>query len=49
MLTLEILLRLIAGAVLVAANAFFVATEFALTRLRQFSEAEIRDDPALRT
>lgn len=41
-------LRIVAGAGLVLANAFFVAAEFALTRLRQFSEAEVGDSPALR-
>ena len=39
-MTLEIILRLIAGLILLLANAFFVATEFALTRLRQYE----RDD-----
>lgn len=39
---LEILPSLLAGAALITANAFFVVTEFALTRLRQFSPEEIR-------
>jgi len=47
-MSLESILRLIGGVVLVASNAFFVATEFALTRLRQFSEEEIEDRPGLR-
>ena len=46
---METVARLVAGILLVAANAFFVATEFALTRLRQFPEEEIQDDPGLRT
>lgn len=41
-------LRLAAGAGLVLANAFFVAAEFALTRLRQFTEDDLGDRPALR-
>lgn len=48
MSALEITLRLGAGLLLVAANAFFVVTEFALTRLRQLDPAEFRDDPRLR-
>jgi len=32
--------RLIAGVLLILANAFFVAIEFALTRARQFTEEE---------
>ncbi|RZH68041.1 CNNM domain-containing protein [Natrinema altunense] len=40
--------RLFAGVVLILANAFFVAIEFALTRARQFSEAEfVGDNPKL--
>lgn len=41
-------MRLAAGVGLVLANAFFVAAEFALTRLRQFPEEELGDRPALR-
>lgn len=33
-------LRLVAGVLLLLANGFFVTTEFALTRVRQFSEQE---------
>ncbi len=40
-------LRLIAGAGLILANAFFVAIEFALTRVRQYPESEF-DQPGLR-
>lgn len=36
----EIVLRLIAGLALILANGFFVAIEFALTRVRQYSEEE---------
>ena len=45
----EIGVRLAAGVLLILANGFFVAIEFALTRARQFSRAEfIGDgDPAL--
>ena len=46
--TPEVLLRLVAGVGLILANGFFVAIEFALTRARQFSEAEfVADTPAL--
>lgn len=48
MVTLEIATRLVAGVLLILANAFFVATEFGLTRARQFTEEEfVGDDPAL--
>ncbi|WP_122088190.1 CNNM domain-containing protein [Halalkalicoccus subterraneus] len=48
MVTLEIAARLLAGALLIVANAFFVATEFGLTRARQFTEEEfVGGDPAL--
>jgi CBS domain containing-hemolysin-like protein len=40
MTPVEISIRLVAGAMLILANGFFVAIEFALTRARQFSEAE---------
>ncbi len=43
----EITLRLIAGVALILANGFFVAIEFALTRARQYPEAEF-DEPGLR-
>ncbi len=46
---LELGLRLIVGVLLILANAFFVAIEFALTRARQFTEDEFVGDghPAL--
>ena len=44
---LEITLRLLAGLALILVNGFFVAIEFALTRVRQYSEAEF-DKPGLR-
>jgi CBS domain containing-hemolysin-like protein len=43
---LEIGLRLVAGSLLILANGFFVAIEFALTRARQFTEAEFVDGDA---
>ena len=48
MVTVEIAARLVAGVLLILANAFFVATEFGLTRARQYTEEEfVGDDPAL--
>ncbi|MFW6320634.1 MAG: hemolysin family protein [Halohasta sp.] len=44
MVSVEIVLRLLAGIGLILANAFFVAIEFALTRARQFSEEEFIGD-----
>lgn len=44
---LEFAIRLIAGVLLILANGFFVAIEFALTRVRQYPEAEF-DVPGLR-
>lgn len=41
-------LRLIAGIILLASNGFFVGTEFALTRVRQFSEEEFQKNRGLR-
>jgi len=41
--SLEIGLRLVAGVLLILANGFFVAIEFALTRARQFTEDEFVD------
>ena len=38
--TPEVVLRLVAGLGLILANGFFVAIEFALTRVRQYSESE---------
>jgi len=46
MTPLEIALRLVAGTLLILANGFFVAIEFALTRARQFSEEEFLDGDA---
>ena len=43
----EILARLAAGVALILANGFFVAIEFALTRVRQYPESEF-DTPGLR-
>ena len=45
---LEITLRIVAGIVFVLSNAFFVAIEFALTRLRQFKEEDLPDTPGAR-
>ena len=44
---LEVTLRLLAGVALILANGFFVAIEFALTRVRQYAESEF-DEPGLR-
>lgn len=44
----EIAIRLLVGAVLVLANAFFVTSEFALTRVRQFPESAFEEHRALR-
>jgi len=46
-MNLELPLRLVGGLLLVGANAFFVAVEFALTRLRQFSPDEFEGDEGL--
>ena len=43
---LELTLRLFAGVLLILANGFFVAIEFALTRVRQYPESEF-DVPGL--
>ncbi|MEA1930634.1 MAG: hemolysin family protein [Euryarchaeota archaeon] len=43
---LEIGLRILGGIVLIGVNAYFVAIEFALTRLRQYPESEF-DTPGL--
>ncbi|QDX40999.1 CNNM domain-containing protein [Salarchaeum sp. JOR-1] len=45
--TLALVLRLVGGVILLGMNGFFVVTEFALTRVRQFSESEF-DEPGLR-
>lgn len=44
--TLEIALRILGGIVLIGVNAYFVAIEFALTRVRQFPKSEF-NTPAL--
>ena len=44
---LELWIRLLAGVALILTNGFFVAIEFALTRVRQYPESEF-DEPALR-
>lgn len=44
----ETIAQLLAGLVLILVNAFFVVSEFALTRLRQFPEEQIADSPSLR-
>lgn len=48
MSSLELAVRLIAGLFLILANAFFVATEFALTRIPQFDRDETEDSPGMR-
>ncbi len=45
--SIELSIRLLAGLLLILANGFFVAIEFALTRVRQYPEAEF-DAPGLR-
>lgn len=45
---LETTLRLLSGILLIAANGFFVATEFALTRLRQFPQKDFEGHAGLR-
>jgi IMP dehydrogenase len=40
----ELAVRLVAGLLLVLANGFFVAIEFALTRVRQYPESEFETD-----
>jgi CBS domain containing-hemolysin-like protein len=46
-MSLTIAFQLLGGVFLLAANAFFVAIEFALTRLRQYDKEELGDDPGL--
>lgn len=48
MTTLELVSRLVAGVILVAGNAVFVLTEFALTRARQVGADAFDETPALR-
>ena len=47
MVSAEIALRLLAGVALILTNGFFVAIEFALTRVRQYPESSF-DEPRLR-
>lgn len=47
-MSLETTLRLLCGLLLVAANAFFVATEFALTRVRQYPADDFQSHRGLR-
>ena len=47
MVSAEIALRLVAGVALILTNGFFVAIEFALTRVRQYPESSF-DEPRLR-
>ncbi|MCA9515037.1 MAG: DUF21 domain-containing protein [Myxococcales bacterium] len=47
MATWEIVLRVVAGLALLVGNAFFVVTEFALTRLSAFDRADVAGDPRL--
>ncbi len=44
---MELYLRLIGGIILLLLNAFYVATEFALTRLRQYDRNELEDKVGL--
>ncbi len=44
---MDTLFRLIGGLILLASNAFFVTTEFALTRVRQFEEEDFADGGSL--
>ncbi len=44
---MELYLRLLGGVVLLLLNAFYVAAEFALTRLRQYDREELEDSTGL--
>lgn len=44
---MEMTIRLFSGLILLLLNAFYVATEFALTRLRQYNRDELEDTPGL--
>lgn len=44
---MEIGLRILAGVLMLAVNAFFVSTEFALTRIRQYDREEFAGDGPL--
>ncbi|WP_445666461.1 CNNM domain-containing protein [Fodinibius sp. AD559] len=44
---MELYLRLLGGVILLLLNAFYVAAEFALTRLRQYKREELEDSAGL--
>lgn len=44
---MELYLRLLGGVILLLLNAFYVAAEFALTRLRQYKREELEDSASL--
>lgn len=44
---MEMTIRLLSGLILLLLNAFFVASEFALTRLRQYKREELEDSSGL--
>lgn len=44
---MELFIRLLSGVILLLLNAFFVATEFALTRLRQYKREDLNESPGL--
>ncbi len=46
--TVETIIRLAIGGLLLLTNAFFVTTEFALTRVRQFPRSDFQASPGLR-
>jgi len=46
-MALELILRFAGGIFLILANAFFVITEFALTRVRQFDKEDFQGHPGL--
>lgn len=45
---MELYLRLLGGVILLFLNAFYVAAEFALTRLRQYKREELEDSAGLK-
>jgi len=47
-MSLTIILQLLGGVLLILANAFFVVTEFALTRTPQFDKEEFQEHSGLR-
>lgn len=47
MYSVETFIRFLSGVGLIGANAFFVATEFAMTRVPQFDREEFQGDPGL--